>query len=270
LSPLCWTNLEEPPSSTIDSFEFRDRDKERPRPVVSVEREEDRRKKATALELFRGLANSYDRTVDFATLFQDRYWKNWVARWTPTQKGEVVLDIGCGTLLMEERLARMEYSFVGVDLTEKMVRIGSSKLVRGVTLLVNGDAENLPFPDESFSSVISCYVAKYVELGKFADELSRVTKPGAKVVLYDFVRPRGLLAPFLELYVRGGIRTVGVLLGLARRDAAFTFRNLPRIVDDSTWDQSIELEMKAKGFRTLALRRLTGGIVCAYCGEKET
>ncbi|MDA4126018.1 MAG: class I SAM-dependent methyltransferase [Thaumarchaeota archaeon] len=226
--------------------------------------------KATALELFRGLAKSYDRTVDFATLFQDRYWKNWVAHWMSAQKGEMVLDLGCGTLLMEERLEERRYSFVGLDLTEKMIRIGHSKNLPGVRLLVNGDAENLPFPDESFNSVISCYVAKYVDLEKFADEIARVTKPRATVVLYDFVRPRGPLAPFLELYIQGGIRAVGTMLSLARRDSAFTFRNLPGIVNNASWDSFIEQVMKARGFRTLALRRLTGGIVCAYCGAKQS
>lgn len=230
----------------------------------------ERELKATALELFRGLAKSYDRTVDFATLFHDRYWKNWVAKWTSAQAGETVLDLGCGTLLMEERFEGRGYRFVGLDLTEKMIRIGHSKNLPGVSLLVNGDAENLPFPDESFNSVISCYVAKYVDLEKFADEIARVTKPGATVVLYDFVRPRGPLAPFLELYIQGGIRAVGAMLSLARRDSAFTFRNLPGIVGNASWDSFIEQVMKARGFRTLALRRLTGGIVCAYCGAKQS
>jgi ubiquinone/menaquinone biosynthesis C-methylase UbiE len=225
--------------------------------------------RATALELFRGLAKSYDRTVDLATLFQDRYWKNWLAHQTSAQQGEMVLDIGCGTLLMEERLERRGYSFVGLDLTEKMIRIGQAKCLPGVKLLVNGDAENLPFSDKSFMSIISCYVAKYVDLEKFADEIARITKPGATVVLYDFVRPSGLLAPFLELYVQGGMRAVGALLGLARKDSSFTFNNLPGIVDVSTWDSTIEPVMESKGFRTLSMRHLTGGIVCAYCGAKR-
>jgi len=234
-----------------------------------VRQEGDLKKKATALELFRGLAKSYDRTVDLATLFQDRYWKNWVAQRTSAQAGEMVLDLGCGTLLMEELMGRRGYSFVGLDLTEKMIRIGHAKGLPDVKLLVNGDAENLPFLDESFNSVISCYVAKYVDLEKFADEIARITKPGATVILYDFVRPRGALAPFLELYVRGGMRAVGVLLGLARRDSAFTFNNLPEIVDGAIWDTTIEQVMESKGFRTLAMRHLTGGIVCAYCGAKR-
>lgn len=225
--------------------------------------------KTTAIELFRGLAKSYDRTVDLVTLFQDRYWKNWVAEWTSAREGEMVLDLGCGTLLMEERLQRRGYIFVGLDLTEKMIRIGHSKNLPGVRLLVNGDAENLPFPEESFNSVISCYVPKYVDLQKFADEIARVTKPGATVVLYDFVRPRGPLAPFLELYVQGGIRAAGTMLSLARRDSAYTFRNLPEIVRSASWDSIIEQVMIARGFQTLALRHLTGGIVCAYCGAKR-
>ena len=229
----------------------------------------DLKTKATALQLFKGLAKSYDLTVDLATLFQDRYWKNWVSEWTSAREGEMVLDIGCGTLLLEERLQRQPYWFVGLDLTEKMIRIGQAKDLPGVRLLVNGDAENLPFPDGSFNSIISCYVVKYVNLMKFAEEIARVTKPGATVVLYDFVRPRGPLAPFLELYIKGGMRTAGALLGLARSDSAFTFGNLPAIVDGSLWDVRIGHVMKTNGFRTRALRHLSGGIVCAYCGVKQ-
>lgn len=234
-----------------------------------LEGEFDPKMKATALELFRGLAKTYDRTVDLATLFQDRYWKNCVAGWTSAQKGEIVLDIGCGTLLMEERLAAREYNFVGLDLTEKMIRIGRSKGLPGVGLLVNGDAESLPFSDGTFKSVISCYVAKYIDLEKFGDELARITKPGATIVLYDFVRPRGPLAPFLELYIRGAIRVAGILLSLAKKDSSFTFSNLPQIVDDSVWHVRIEKTMRERGFQTLALQRLTGGIICAYCAMKQ-
>jgi demethylmenaquinone methyltransferase/2-methoxy-6-polyprenyl-1,4-benzoquinol methylase len=237
--------------------------------VVSVGSEVEGTMKATALELFGGLAKSYERAVDFATLFQDRYWKTWVAQRTSAQEGGMVLDLGCGTLLLEQRLQRKGYNFVGLDLTEKMIRIGRAKGLKGIRLLVNGDAENLPFSDEAFASIVSCYVVKYVNLEKLAEEMARVTKPRGTVVLYDFVRPRGPFAPFLEAYIRGGMRAVGALLGLAKKDSAFTFNNLPQIVDHANWDSTIGPIMESKGFVTIAMRHFTGGIVYGYCGAKR-
>ncbi len=222
----------------------------------------------TALHLFRGLAGSYDRVVDYATLFQDRYWKSWAASWGASPGG-LVLDLGCGTLLMEERLAGSGSKFVGVDLTEEMVRAGKAKGLANVALLVNGDAESLPFPEEIFDSVVSCYVPKYVRLTKFAEELSRVSKPGAVVVVYDFARPRGPLAPFLGAYIRGGLGVAGFFSRLSGAGAAYAFDRLPDIIYRTTWDREIQRAMEGRGFETVAAERLTGGVVFGYCGRKR-
>jgi demethylmenaquinone methyltransferase / 2-methoxy-6-polyprenyl-1,4-benzoquinol methylase len=224
--------------------------------------------KGTALRLFRGLAHSYDATVDFATLFQDRYWKRWVAERTPAGLGDLVLDVGCGTLLMEERLSGWKCRFVGLDLTDEMLRSGQSKGLPNVALLTRGDAESLPFPDGIFDAVISCYVPKYVSVCRFASELARVTRTGGVVAIYDFARPRGPLGPIIEIYIQGGLRAGGFLLGLARNGVAFTFTNLPKIVDRTVWDKEILRAMEEEGFETTAAERLTGGVVFAFCGRK--
>jgi len=224
--------------------------------------------KRTALSLFRGLARSYDLTVDLATLFQDRYWKKWVAERSKTIGAGLTLDVGCGTLLLEERYGGRGRRFVGLDLTGEMIRVGQSKWVPNMVLLVRGEAESLPFQDGAFDSVVSCYVAKYVNVDILASELARVTKPGASVVLYDFARPRGPLAPFIEMYIQGGMRVIGFLMKVARRQEAFAFGNLPWIVDRTSWDSEVAARMEQRGFETVAAERLTGGVVFAYCGKK--
>jgi demethylmenaquinone methyltransferase/2-methoxy-6-polyprenyl-1,4-benzoquinol methylase len=225
--------------------------------------------KQTSAVLFAGLARSYEKSLDYATLYQDRRWKNWASKMLKAGAGDVVLDVGCGTLVFEERMSGQGCSFVGLDLSSEMLGIGRRKGVSNVVLLTNGDAESLPFPDKTFDSVVSCYVPKYVDLAKFAGELARVAKPGANVVVYDFTKPRGLLAPFLQLYIQCGLRAVGFLLDLVRKPEAFTFNNLPWIVEETIWDRSIVQEMEGKGFESLATSRLTGGIVLAYCGRRK-
>jgi demethylmenaquinone methyltransferase / 2-methoxy-6-polyprenyl-1,4-benzoquinol methylase len=220
--------------------------------------------------IFTGLAQSYDRVLDYATLYQDRRWKSWVSRMMDGCKGDAVLDIGCGTLLLEERLARKGYNFVGLDLAPEMIRRGQRKGIPNVVLLANGDAEFLPFPAGSFDVVVSCYVPKYVDARRFAAEVARVARPGAKVVLYDFARPKGWWAPVLEVYIQGGLRLVGLLLELAGREESSTFTNLPRIIEETAWDDEIVDELEIRGFESIAKAKLTGGAVFAYCGRRRT
>ena len=223
-----------------------------------------------ARTLFRGLAASYDRTVDYATFYQDRYWKRWVATEGSFGKSALVLDLGCGTLLLEERLCLTGCSFVGVDLTPEMARLGWEKGLPNVPLVVNGDAVSLPFADGAFDGAVSCYVPKYVSVPRLAEELARVVKPGARVALYDFARPRGIAVALLEPYIQVGLRAVGVLLRRTGNRAAFAFEKLPRIIDGTVWDGEVVKAMEDRGFETLAATRLTAGAVFAYCGRRRT
>jgi len=223
----------------------------------------------TALVLFGGLAASYERALDFATLIQDRYWKKWVTDKASVGGDDLVLDIGCGTLLLEERLLHNRRGVVGLDLTEEMIRVGQAKRLPNIALLVRGDAEVLPFQDAAFDRILSCYVAKYVNLGRLTCELARTVRSGGRVVLYDFVKPRGLFFPFLEVYLHGILRTAGLLLGLVRSRTAFTLTNLPGIVEGATWERRFTSLMESAGFETVAFERLTGGVVAAYCGIKK-
>jgi len=223
-----------------------------------------------AQRLFRGLAVSYDKTVDYATLYQDRYWKRWVIERGALSNGSLVLDIGCGTLILEERLRHTNCRFVGVDVTLEMARIGWAKGLANVPLVINGDAEALPFPDDTFDAAVSCYVPKYVSMARLAGELARVVRPGARVVLYDFARPGGLSAPLLEPYIQVGLRAIGLVLRRTRKGASYAFERLPKIVDSTSWDKEVVETMEDRGFETMAATPLTAGAVFAYCGQKRS
>jgi len=222
-----------------------------------------------ALALFGGLAASYDRTVEAATAYQDRYWKKWVAEEVHLEPGEVVLDVGCGTLLLEERLGGSGASFVGIDVTPAMARLGRAKRLANVPLVINGDAESLPFADRSFDAAVSCYAPKYVRVERLAGELARVVKPGAMVALYDFTKPKGVTSPFLEVYIQVGLRALGLALRKTGNAAAFAFERLPGIVDGTVWDREVVRAMEERGFETVAATPLTAGVVFAYCGRRR-
>lgn len=225
--------------------------------------------KEKAAKMFGGLAAVYERVLDFATLYQDRYWKRLVAEETAARPSDLILDVGSGTLLLEERLLASRCTIIGLDLTEEMLRVGKAKGLPNVSLLVNGDAEFLPFRDAAFDAVTSCYVAKYVDFSRFAKETARVLRPGGKVVLYDFVRPRGPFFPLLYVYIHGGIGLAGFLLRQVGGKAGFTLSNVPNIVDESKWDQDAVRVLETNGFEGRGLAHLTLGAVAMYSGRKR-
>lgn len=220
-----------------------------------------------ATEIFQGLSRSYDKVVDRVTLFQDRWWKKWVAARLEATRPRLVLDVGCGTLLFEERYPSPERDFVGLDLSRQMLILGKDKGIASASMIVQGDAEHLPFRAAAFDSVISCYVAKYVEIGAFGKEVGRVTRKGGTVIMYDFARPRGLYAPFLLAYISAGLRALGLVMRITKNETAFTFVKLPQVIENTTWDMTLGESLKRSGINLTEARPLTGGVVFAISGK---
>ena len=220
--------------------------------------------KFTARTLFRGLSHLYDRVLEYATLFQDRYWKTWLLEEAKLKEGSTVLDLGSGTCVLEQYLGTKGCRTVGLDLTEEMVRIGSKKRLPAVESLIIGDAENLPFGDCIFDVVLSCYIAKYCRPENLVSEVKRSLKPGGKLVLYDFSHPRGLFGLFHAFYLHGVMKIAGAMLRRVSPGLHYTFTNLPSIISTRRWEEAIESSLVENGFSQIRKRRLSGGVVTGF------
>lgn len=221
------------------------------------------------LKIFEGLSESYDRVLDVVTLRQDRYWKTWMLKNARVGPGMRVLDLGCGTGVLEQYLNGTGAVTVGVDLTEEMVRLAQRKNPRFTDMVAIGDAEHLPFRDGSFDAVLSCYVVKYCSASELASEAMRVLRPGGRLILYDFTRPRGLLAPFHAFYVYGLLRLLGVVLKPVAPGMAFTYEALPSVIRGRPWDDTFGALLTTSGFWGVGSMRLSGGVVATFWGTKE-
>jgi ubiquinone/menaquinone biosynthesis C-methylase UbiE len=106
-----------------------------------------------------------------------------------------VLEVGCGTGLVLQRLAAWARSAKGIDLSEGM--LGKAR-ERGLDV-VQGSALALPFADNQFDVTCSFKVLAHIpDIHKALSEMARVTRPGG-VVLAEFYNPyslRGLLKRF--------------------------------------------------------------------------
>jgi ubiquinone/menaquinone biosynthesis C-methylase UbiE len=105
--------------------------------------------------------------------------------------GRDILECGCGTGLILERLAEFSRRAAGIDLSPGMLELAKS---RGLEVK-EGSVTALPFEDASFDVTCSFKVLAHVpDIGKALSEMVRVTRPGG-VILAEFYNPlsfRGL------------------------------------------------------------------------------
>ena len=93
--------------------------------------------------------------------------------------GERILDIGIGTGLASERLARYGLEVYGVDSSQAMLEQCAQKgIAKGLTL-ADVNAETVPFDDAFFDHVLTCGVLHFFEdLAQVFGEVVRVLKEG--------------------------------------------------------------------------------------------
>lgn len=100
----------------------------------------------------------------------------------PRAPGAHVLDIGCGVGFTVSRLIRRGFRVTGVEPAEGMLR--RARAANPSAEIITGDAERLPFPDDSFDAVIAIEVLRYIhDTSAALRECVRVLRPGGKAIL---------------------------------------------------------------------------------------
>ncbi len=105
--------------------------------------------------------------------------------------GQRVLEVGCGHGGGASYLTRTLHpaSFTGLDLNPAAIAFCRKRHKLPGVDFVHGDAERLPFPDQSFDTVINLESsAAYPHFSRFLAEVARVLRPGGHF-LYADLRP---------------------------------------------------------------------------------
>jgi SAM-dependent methyltransferase len=114
--------------------------------------------------------------------------------------GEHVLDVACGTGNAAIRAAQAGGQVTGVDLTPELFDAGRRLAdAAGITVdWVEGDAEALPFEDESFDVVLSTFGCMFAPRHEVAAaELGRVLRTGGRLGLCNWT-PGGIQGEFFR------------------------------------------------------------------------
>lgn len=212
-------------------------------------------------EMFDGVAQRYDLTNTVLSVGQDRGWRRHTRAALGLRPGERVLDVGAGTGISTEELARSGAFAVGADLSVGMLRAGRE--VRPVVPLLAGDALQLPFPDAAFDAVtISFALRNVVDAEAALRELARVTRPGGRLVVCEFSHP--VNGAFRAVYLQYLMRSLpAVARAVSSNPEAYVYlaESIRAWPDQETLANKIGA---VGGWTRVAWRNLTGGIVALH------
>ncbi len=138
---------------------------------------------------------SYNSKTYAASLFSEKeifnkYFFNIILKYLQPKERDKILEVGCSRGLIVDKLQKIGIDAYGIDINPESIKDGVAD-----NLLVM-DAVKLEFPDTSFDKIYSFHTIEHIpDLAKAFTEMSRVLKPGGKILLIYPMEPiRGLFA----------------------------------------------------------------------------
>lgn len=159
-----------------------------------------------------------------------------------------VLDAGSGTGIVSLGFADTgidHNSLVAFDLSHKSLLLAQEEFKKepgvddGRITIIQGNVLEMPFHDDSFDLVLTCGVLEYVSLDAGLKELSRVLKPGGKLVFIP-VKP-SLVGSVLEFLYKFKIHPVEDVKRISQRYFKIVGNHDFPINEPIAWSKSVFL-----------------------------
>ncbi|HEY1038067.1 MAG TPA: bifunctional demethylmenaquinone methyltransferase/2-methoxy-6-polyprenyl-1,4-benzoquinol methylase UbiE [Bacteroidia bacterium] len=227
-------------------------------------------KKQQVATMFNKIANRYDTLNQVMSVGIHHKWRKKAVDTFVDLKPEYVLDIATGTGDFAIAALRANPKKVtGVDISQGMLDFGKEKIkkanLENKVVLSLGDAENLNFPDNSFDVItVGFGVRNFENLELGLSNMLRVLKPGGKVVILEFSKPRGFFKYMYNIYFLGILPLIGKIF--SKDNAAYTY--LPESVQAFPDFENFTAIMAKVGYKTPKYKALTFGVACIYTATK--
>ncbi len=228
-------------------------------------------KKEMVRKMFDDISPRYDFLNHFLSFGIDRRWRRQLVKMLRQHAPRDILDVATGTGDLALAMAATEASrIMGIDISLQMLAEGERKIkAAGLTSLINfreGDAENIPFPDNSFHAVTVAFgVRNFGDLETGLSEMRRVLIPGGTMYILEFSHPASF--PMKHLY-RFYSAWFIPLWGRIISGNTQAYRYLPESVAAFPSGRNfLEVLMKV-GMRDLSAFPLSQGIATIYRARK--
>jgi demethylmenaquinone methyltransferase/2-methoxy-6-polyprenyl-1,4-benzoquinol methylase len=225
--------------------------------------------------MFGGIAPRYDLLNHLLSLNIDRWWRRRTTQLVPPLGDAPILDVCTGTgdlALAYDRAAGGRVPVVGTDFCMPMLLPARAKALRaGVAERVRfleADTQHLPFPADTFQLTSVAFGLRNVtDTDKGIAEMVRVTKPGGRIAILEFSRPRHwLLGRLYRFYFRRVLPLVGRVLSRSD-DRAYDY--LPASVMEFPDGEELAAKLRQHGLTDVKWYPMTFGIATLYVGVKD-
>jgi demethylmenaquinone methyltransferase/2-methoxy-6-polyprenyl-1,4-benzoquinol methylase len=230
-------------------------------------------------DLFARIARRYDFLNDLQSFGLHRGWKRRVVQLAQVKPGDRALDLCCGTGDISFALAQSGAQTTGLDFSKEMLEVAAQRLnknpqsetrdpksgIRNPNFL-QGDAQQLPFGENEFDVVTVGYgLRNLTSWERGVDEMHRVARPGARLIVLDFGKPpnalwRALYFTHLQLSVP--------LIGLLFCGNASAYAYILESLKHYPAQLAVADKMRALKMKDVRVINLLGGAMAINYGEK--
>jgi demethylmenaquinone methyltransferase/2-methoxy-6-polyprenyl-1,4-benzoquinol methylase len=231
-------------------------------------------------DLFAAIARRYDLINDLQSFGLHRLWKRRVVKLAAVQPGNRALDLCCGTGDIALALANSGAETTGLDFSPQMLEVAAARSQKSEVRsekknpqsairnphFLQGDAQQLPFPENSFDVVTVGYgLRNLTSWERGLDEMFRVAKPGARLIILDFGKPANWLwRKIYFAHLRGSVPLIGLLFCGNASAYAYILESLKH------YPAQLAVAEKMRGLKLANVRviNLLGGAMAINYGEK--
>lgn len=223
--------------------------------------------------MFDAIAPRYDLTNTLISATLHLRWKQATAAFVRAPRGGRALDVCCGTGDLALLLARQvghDGRVIGVDISGEMLSVArrkaeTAKLV-GIVEFALGDAEALALMDATFDgATVGFGIRNTLHPEVALRELHRVLRPGARLAILEFSRPRNpVVRRLYDWYAFTVMARVGRLA--SHHDDAYLY--LPNSVQAWPDQEAFAAMMVRAGFEQVRYYDFLMGITAVHVGVR--
>ena len=227
-------------------------------------------KKNQVKQMFNKIASKYDFLNRFLTFGIDNIWRT-IAVKKIKNNPKNVLDIATGTADLAIITAKYTNAeIIGLDISDQMLEVGKEKITNknldSRIKLINGDAENLAFNNETFDAItVGFGVRNFENLEKGLNEIYRVIKKGGYVAILEPSYPEKFpLKQLFNFYFETITPIIGNLISKDYKAYSYLSKSVKNFPSSNNFID----QLKQIGFSKCNHYSLTFGVVSLYIAIK--
>lgn len=224
-------------------------------------------------EMFDSIADGYDITNDFMTLYRHKSWYRKIVKLANLQDGDKVLDCATGTGNVAIEFSKYygsKIDITGIDVALKMLEFARKKnsALNYNINFVEGNLNNLNFPDDSFNAVSISFGIRNVPDTKLGIiEMTRVVKPQKKLLILETGTPSfGIFKFIYRIYQAIFVKLFGVIFTKNKNAYDFFVNSTNEFPSGHKFTQ---IMLDTDLFSKVSFKSMMFGTIYLYIGIKK-